>query len=157
MSFISRYLITIFYIIIKVRRVQFSILENKSLDKFKEQEKELENLSRIQKEKKLLDFNDKKKLEDFLNRQKEQEKMMRDFSKKLKDNLNELDDKKEEEPFKDALKERLERNEEKLRKNEKLLEEIERLAGKIKKEELTKKLDELGKENKSLKNLLVTR
>ena len=91
---------------------------NKSLDKFKEQEKELENLSRIQKEKKLLDFNDKKKLEDFLNRQKEQEKMMRDFSKKLKDNLNELDDKKEEEPFKDALKERLERNEEKLRKNE---------------------------------------
>ncbi|MEW7280481.1 hypothetical protein ABW636_17985 [Aquimarina sp. 2201CG1-2-11] len=127
---------------------------NKSLDKFKEQEKELMNLSKIQKEKKLLDFNDKKKLEDFLNRQKEQEKMMQDFSKRLKDNLNELKDKKEEEPFKDALKERLERNEEKLKKNEKLLEEIERLAGKIKKEELTKKLDELGKENKSLKKNL---
>ncbi|WP_103069081.1 DUF4175 family protein [Aquimarina sediminis] len=127
---------------------------NKSLDKFKEQEKELESLSRTQKEKKRLDFNDKKKLEDFLNRQKQQEKMMQDFSKKLKDNLNQFEEKQKEEPFKDALKERLERNEERLKKNEKLLEEIERLAEKIKKEELTKKLEELGKENKNLKKNL---
>ncbi len=127
---------------------------NKSLDKFKEQEQELKNLSKTQKEKKRLDFNDKKKLEDFLKRQKLQEKMMKDFSKKLKDNLEQFDKKKEEEPFKDALKERLERNEEKLKKNEKLLEEIERLADKIQKEELTKKLEELGKENKNLKKNL---
>ncbi|WP_106793699.1 DUF4175 family protein [Aquimarina sp. Aq78] len=127
---------------------------NKSLDKFKEQEQELKSLSKTQKEKKNLDFNDKKKLEDFLKRQKEQEKMMQDFSKKLKDNLEQLENKEKEEPFKDALKERLERNEEKLKKNEKLLEEIERLADKIQKEELTKKLEELGKENKNLKKNL---
>ena len=127
---------------------------NKSLDKFKEQEQELKNLSKIQKEKKRLDFNDKKKLEDFLKRQKQQEKMMQDFSKKLKENLEQFDKKDKEEPFKDALKERLERNEEKLKKNEKLLEEIERLSEKIQKEELTKKLEELGKENKNLKKNL---
>ncbi|WP_271770047.1 DUF4175 family protein [Aquimarina algiphila] len=127
---------------------------NKSLDKFKEQEKVLKSLSKTQKEKKRLDFNDKKKLEDFLKRQKQQEKMMQDFSKKLKDNLEQFEKKEEEEPFKDALKERLERNEEKLKKNEKLLEEIERLADKIQKEELTKKLEELGKENKNLKKNL---
>lgn len=127
---------------------------NKSLDKFKEQEEELKSLSKTQKEKKRLDFGDKKKLEDFLNRQKQQEKMMQDFSKKLKDNLDQFEDKKEEEPFKDALKERLERNEEKLKKNEKLLEEIERLSDKIRKEELTKKLEELGKENKNIKKNL---
>ncbi len=127
---------------------------NKSLDKFKKQDEELKSLSRLQKEKKRLDFNDKKKLDDFLKRQKQQEKMMQDFSKKLKDNLDQLEDKKKEEPFKDALKERLERNEERLKKNEKLLEEIERLSDKIQKEELTEKLEELAKENKNLnKNL----
>ncbi|GAA4273255.1 ATPase [Aquimarina gracilis] len=127
---------------------------DKSLDKFKKQEKELESLSKLQKEKKELDFNDKKKLEDFLKRQKQQEKMMQDFSKKLKDNLEQFDKKEEEEPFKDALKERLERNEEKLRKNEKLLEEIEKLSDKIKKEELTEKLEDLAKENKNVKKNL---
>ncbi|MBQ4820045.1 DUF4175 family protein [Aquimarina sp. MMG016] len=127
---------------------------NKSLDKFKEQEKELNSLSKLQKEKKRLDFNDKKKLDDYLKRQKQQEKMMQDFSKKLKDNLDQLENKEEEEPFKDALKERLERNEEKLKKNEKLLEEIEKLADKIRKDELTEKLEELAKENKNLKKNL---
>ncbi|WP_281991494.1 DUF4175 family protein [Aquimarina aggregata] len=127
---------------------------DKSLDKFKKQQEELNSLSKLQKEKKRLDFNDKKKLEDFLKRQKQQEKMMKNFSKQLKDNLEKLDKKEEEEPFKDALKERLERNEERLKKNEKLLKEIEKLSDKIQKEELTKKLEELGKENKNLnKNL----
>ena len=127
---------------------------NKSLKKFKEQESDLKELSKIQKEKKQLDFNDKKKLEDYLKRQKEQEKMMQNFSKKLKDNLEQLDEKKEEEPFKDALKEMMERNEEKLKKNEKLLEEINKLSEKIQKEELTEKLEELAKENKNLKKNL---
>ena len=63
---------------------------NKSLDKFKEQEEELKSLSKTQKEKKKLDFGDKKKLEDFLNRQKQQEKMMQDFSKKLKDKFRSI-------------------------------------------------------------------
>ncbi len=127
---------------------------DKSLDKFKKQEEELKDLSRLQKERKALDFNDKKKLADYLKRQKQQEKMIQDFSKKLKDNLDQLNKKDKEEPFKDALKERLERNEERLKKNEKLLEEIERLSDKIQKEELTEKLEELGKENKNLKKNL---
>ncbi|MDY8135324.1 DUF4175 family protein [Aquimarina sp. 2201CG5-10] len=127
---------------------------NKSLDKFKEQEKELNSLSKLQKEKKRLDFNDNKKLEDFIKRQKKQERMMKDFSQKLKDNLDQFEKKKEEEPFKDALKEKIERNEERLKKNEKLLEEIEKLAEKIQKEELTEKLEELAKENKNLEKSL---
>ncbi|MFD2563523.1 DUF4175 family protein [Aquimarina rubra] len=127
---------------------------NKSLKKFKDQEQDLKTLSKLQKEKKQLDYNDKKKLEDYLKRQKEQEKMMQNFSNKLKENLNQLEDKKKEEPFKDALKEMLERNEERLKKNEKLLEEIEKLTEKIQKEELTEKLEELAKENKNLKKNL---
>ncbi len=127
---------------------------NKSLKKFKEQELELKSFSKLQKEKKQLDYNDKKKLDDYLKRQKEEEKMMQNFSKKLKDNLNELKDKNKEEPFKDALKEMLERNEEKLKKNEKLLDEIDKLAEKIQKEELTEKLEELEKENKNIKKNL---
>ncbi|WP_241448772.1 DUF4175 family protein [Aquimarina pacifica] len=127
---------------------------DKSLEKFKEQEQEFKGLSKLQKEKKALSFNDKKKLEDFLKRQKEQEKMMRNFSKKLKENLDQFEDKKTDEPFKDALKERLERNEEKLKKNEELLEEIEKLSDKIQKEKLTEKLEELGKENKNIKKNL---
>ncbi|WP_158597036.1 DUF4175 family protein [Aquimarina sp. BL5] len=127
---------------------------NKSLKKFKEQEQDLKSLSKLQKEKKQLDYNDKKKLEDYLKRQKEQEKMMQNFSKKLKENLEQLDSEKKEEPFKDALKEMLERNEEKLKKNEKLLEEINKLSEKIQKEELTEKLEELAKENKNLKKNL---
>ncbi|WP_159090859.1 DUF4175 family protein [Aquimarina aquimarini] len=126
---------------------------NKSISKFKKQEAELKSLSKLQKEKKNLDYNDKKKLQDFLNRQKKQEKMMQNFSKQLKENLDQFD-KKNEEPFKNALKERLERNENKLKKNEELLKEIERLAEKIDKEKLTKKLEELGKENKNLKKNL---
>ena len=127
---------------------------NKSLKKFKSQENDLKQLSKLQKEKKQLDYNDKKKLEDYLQRQKEQEKMMQSFSKKLKDNLEQLENKKEEEPFKDALKELLERNEEKLKKNEKLLDEIDKLSDKLQKEELTEKLEKLGKENKNLKKNL---
>ncbi len=126
---------------------------NKSLKKFEEQQQDLKELSKLQKEKKQLDFNDKKKLEEYLKRQKEQEKMMKSFSNKLKDNLEKTEDKKEE-PFKDALKEMMERNEERLKKNEKLLDEIEKLADKINKEELTEKLEELGKENKNLKKNL---
>ncbi|MHA7056909.1 DUF4175 family protein [Aquimarina sp. M1] len=127
---------------------------NKSLEKFKAQEKDLKSLSKLQKEKRQLDYNDKKKLEDYLKRQKEQEKIMQNFSKQLKESLKKSDKKKEEEPFKDALKEMLERNEERLKKNEKLLEEIEKLSERIQKEELTEKLEELAKENKNSKRNL---
>ncbi len=127
---------------------------NKTLKKFTEQENELKSLSKLQKEKKLLDYNDKKKLEDYLKRQKNQETIMKDFSKKLKETLNQSEKNKKEEPFKDALKERLERNEERLKRNEKMLKEIEELADKLQKEELTEKLEDLAKDNKKLKKNL---
>ncbi len=125
---------------------------NQSLQKFKERSKDLKDISKLQKEKKELDYNDRKKLKEFLARQKEQEKLMQNFSKELKKNMEELSQKKE--PFKDALKERLERNEERLEKNKKLLEEIEKLNSKLDKDKLTEKLEKLNKENKNInKNL----
>jgi hypothetical protein len=128
---------------------------NKSLDKFDEQEKQLEELTKTQKEKTNLNFNEKKKLESFFKRQKQQDEMMKNFNKKLKDNLEEF--KKEnakEDQFKEDLKERLKENEKQLEKDERLLEEIEKLQEKIGKEELIQKLDDLAKQNKNKKRSL---
>jgi len=121
---------------------------SKTFDKLKDQDVKLKDLSKTQKEKEQLNFNDKKKLENFLKRQKEQEQLMKDFNKKLKDNLeNFQQDKKDE--FKEDLKQRLKENEEQLKKDEKLLNELEKLQDKIKKEELTEKLEQLAKQNKN--------
>ncbi len=128
---------------------------DKSLVEFSQQDKSLQELTKMQKEKSNLNFNDKKKLENFLKRQKEQDKMMKEFNKKLKDNLQEFqneNDKKDE--FKDDLQKRLKDNEEKLKKDEALLKEIEKIQDKINKEELIKKLDELSKQNKNKKKSL---
>lgn len=128
---------------------------NKSLDKFDDQDKKLEELTQTQKEKARLSFNDKKKLESFFKRQKQQDDMMKNFTKKLKDNLEEFQkDNPKEDAFKEDLKERLKDNEEKLEKDEKLLEEIEKLQEKIGQEDLIKKLDELAKQNKNKKRSL---
>ncbi|MFK5982919.1 MAG: DUF4175 family protein, partial [Flavobacteriaceae bacterium] len=123
---------------------------DKSLEKMKEQDKLLEELSKTQKEKNELNWNDKKKLEEFLKRQKQQEEMMKNFSKELKENLENFQpENKEEDPFKEQLKDRLQENEEQLKENEKLLEELEKLQNKIQKEELTEKLEKLSKQNKN--------
>ena len=128
---------------------------NNSLEKFDEQDKKLEELTKTQKEKASLSFNDKKKLESFFKRQKQQDDLMKNFNKKLKDNLEEFQkEKTEENQFKEDLKKRLQDNEEKLEKDEKLLEEIEKLQDKINKEELIQKLDELAKQNKNKKRSL---
>ena len=113
---------------------------NKALDKFEEQEKKLEELSKTQKEKSELNFNDKKKLENFLKRQKEQEQLMQNFNKKLQENLEEFQQ-EEEDTFKEQLKDRLEENQEQLKKDEKLLKELEKLSEKIQKEEFSEKLE----------------
>lgn len=128
-----------------------------SLKKFEEREKELQELSKTQKEKTELNFNDKRKLDNFLKRQKEQEEMMKSFNKKLKDNLEEFQKEKEDDPFKDDLRERLKENEEQLKKDEKLLDELEKLQEKIDKldkEELSDKLEKLAKQNKNQKRSL---
>ena len=122
---------------------------DKSLEEMKDQEKLLEELSKTQKEKEKLNYNDKKKLENYIKRQKQQEELMKNFSKELKENLEQFQPEEENDPFKEQLKERLEENEEQLEENERLLEELEKVQDKIQKEELTEKLENLAKQNKN--------
>ncbi|WP_406685309.1 hypothetical protein N1F78_06180 [Seonamhaeicola sp. MEBiC1930] len=127
---------------------------NKSLNKFEEDQKKLEDLTKTHKEKATLNFNDRKKLESFLSRQKQQDEMMKKFNKELNDNLEEFKNNKEDDSFKEDLKKRLDENEEQLEKDERLLKEIERIQEKINKEELVNKLEELAKQNKNKKRSL---
>ncbi len=122
---------------------------DKTLDKLKDQNKELKEISKLQKEKKNLNFNDKKKLDNFLKRQKQQEQMMQKFGDELKKNLEEFEKENKDDSFKNELKERLERNEKRLKKNEELLKELEKVQDKISKEKLSKRLEKLSKQNKS--------
>ncbi|MGM5469132.1 DUF4175 family protein [Flavobacteriaceae bacterium LMO-SS05] len=130
-----------------------------TFEKLKEQDKRLEELSKTQKEKKELNFNDKKKFENFLRRQKEQEQLMKNFNEKLQENLDKFQNQSQEkDQFKEDIKDRLREHEEQLKQDEKLLEELEKLQEKIQKEEFAEKLEELAKQNKnkqrSLKQLL---
>ncbi|MBC3759900.1 hypothetical protein H7U19_15920 [Hyunsoonleella sp. SJ7] len=128
---------------------------NQSLKKFKEQEKRLDELTKMGREKKNLNFNDKKKLASFFQRQKQQDEMMKNFNKKLKENLDEFQkENQKEDAFKEDLKKRLEENEEQLKKDEKLLDELKKLQEKISNEELIKKLEEVAKQNKNKKRSL---
>lgn len=121
-----------------------------SFEKMKLQEKQLEDLSRTQKEKDQLNFSDRKKLENFIKRQKQQDEMMLNFNKRLKENLEDFQNENpENDSFKEDLKERLKDNEEQLQKDEQLLKELEALQDKIQKEELSEKLEQLAKQNKN--------
>ncbi|GGW43572.1 hypothetical protein GCM10007383_30140 [Arenibacter certesii] len=124
------------------------ILSNmdRSIEKFKQQQTSLEQLKREQKEKERLSFNDKNKIHDFLKKQEQQEQLMNRFRNELKENLQRTN--KEDKKNK-LLRERLERQEIEARKNEKLLEELKKLSDKINKEELTKRLEEMGKNQKN--------
>lgn len=123
---------------------------DKSLEDLKDGKEILEELSRTQKEKNELNYNDRKKLENFIQRQKSQENIMKDFSKKLKDDLEKFQpENQDNDPFKEQLEKRLDENEQRLKENEKLLHELEKLQDKIQKEELTEKLEKLSKQNKN--------
>lgn len=141
----------------KTLESQQSILNSmdKSLEKFKVQKETLKELNEAQKEKSNLNFNDQNQIKDFIEKQQQQENMMQKFSKQLKENLNKGD---EDEKLNKLLQERLERQEKEAIKNEKLLEELKKIADKINKEELTKRLEELGKKQqnseRSLEQLL---
>jgi len=119
---------------------------DESLERFKEHQKTLQQISQQQKEKQNLSFNDQTKIKDFLRKQEQQEALMQRFQKELKENLEhgDKDDKQNK-----LLQERLERQELEAKKNEQLLEELNRLADKINKEELAKQLEELGKRQKN--------
>ncbi len=123
---------------------------DKSLEQLKDRKLTLEELSRTQKEKNELNYNDRKKLENFIQRQQKQEEMMKNFSKELKEELENFQpENTEKDPFKQELEKRLAENEERLKENEKLLDELEKLQEKIAKEELTEKLEKLSKQNKN--------
>ncbi|MDX1364480.1 MAG: DUF4175 family protein [Arenibacter latericius] len=130
---------------IKAKKELLSNMD-RNMEKFKEQEKSLEQIKREQKEKESLSFNDNNKIQDFLKKQEQQEQLMQRFRKELKENLQQTD--KEDQKNK-LLQERLERQEIEARKNEKLLEELKKISQKITKEELTKRLEEMGKNQKN--------
>ncbi len=117
-----------------------------TLEEFRKQEESLKELNKEQKEKNNLNFNDQVQVRDFLKKQQEQEQLMQKFSKELKDNLESVD---KEDKLNEMLKERLERQEMEAKKNQKLLEELNKVADKIDKEELSKRLEELGKKQQN--------
>ena len=139
----------------KDRQLEFqqSILDNldKTLDKYKEQEELLKEINKDQKEKNVLTFNDQNQVKEFLKKQQQQEALMQKFSKQLKETM---DNSEQDDKLNELLKERLERQEMEARKNEKLLEELKEIADKIDKEELTQRLEELGKKQQSNKRNL---
>lgn len=124
---------------------------DKSLEKFKEQEESLKEINKEQKEKNSLNFNDQMQVKEFLKKQQDQEQLMQKFSKQLKDNLESGD---KDDRLNKMLRERLERQEIEAKKNEKLLEELNKVADKISKEELSKRLEELGKNQQNSKRNL---
>lgn len=132
----------------KALESQQSIINNmdKSLEQFKEQKEALKEINLGQKEKNQLNFNDQNQIKDFLRKQQQQENMMQKFSKQLKENLEKED---KDDSQNELLQERLERQELEAKKNEKLLEELNKIADKIDKEELTKRLEELGKKQQN--------
>ncbi|MDE3742191.1 DUF4175 family protein [Maribacter polysaccharolyticus] len=124
---------------------------DRSLEKLNAQEKVLKELNKNQKEKKELNFNDQNQIKSFLQKQEVQEEQMQKFSKQLQDNLQKQEGDKE---LNKLLQERLERQELEARKNQILLEELNKIADKIDKEELSKRLEDLGKKQQSSKRNL---
>ena len=124
---------------------------DKTLEKFSEQEESLKDINKEQKEKNSLNFNDQMQVKEFLKKQQDQEQLMQKFSKQLKDNLESGD---KSNKLNEMLRERLERQELEAKKNEKLLEELNKVADKINKEELSKRLEELGKNQQNSKRNL---
>lgn len=121
---------------------------HESLENLKDAEKELNDISRTQKEKDNLSYNERKQLENFIERQKKQMELMKNYSDKLKQSLKDDVELTKEDNSKN-LKERLERTEERLEKNEELLKELQELSEKISREDLVEKLEQLSKNNHS--------
>ncbi|MFX0556060.1 DUF4175 family protein [Maribacter sp. CXY002] len=132
----------------KELQTQESLLNelDKSLERAKEQKDVLEQINTEQKEKSTLNFNDKNQVKDFLKKQELQEQLMQKFSKELKENLQKSN---KDDTLNQLLQERLERQEIEAKKNEQLLDELNKIADKINKEELSKRLEDLGKKQQN--------
>ena len=121
----------------------------KALNSLSEQDKNLNEISQIQKEKQQLNFSDQQKLKSFIERQQAQDQLLKDFNKKMKNNINQFEKSEEKDPFKEQLEKRLKAQQDALEKDEKLLEELKKITDKINKESLAEKLEELSKKNKN--------
>ena len=108
---------------LKDRELEFqkSVLSNldKSLEKSKNQQQTLKELTKEQRENSSLSFSDQNRIKDFLKQQHQQEDLMKKFSSELKDNLKKVDD---DNKLNKLLQERIERQEVEAKKNEKLLQ-----------------------------------
>lgn len=122
---------------------------DQSLKDMQQDKEVLDELSRMQKEKSELSYNDRKKLENFLKRQKQQEEMMKDFSEKLKQDLQDFQPENQDDSQKEQLEKRLEEHEKRLERSEELLEELQRLQEKIDKEDLSERLEKLANEKRN--------
>jgi len=137
----------------KELNTQQSIIDalDNSLEKLKEQERDLKELNKEQKEDSRLDFNKQNRIKNFLQKQELQESLMEKFSKQLNESLEKNEQDNE---LKRLLQERLERQEIEAAKNKKLLEELNKIADKIDQDDLKKRLDELGKKQSTGKRNL---
>lgn len=122
---------------------------DKSLKEMRKSKKDWEDLDQMRKEKKQLDYNDKRELKQFMQEQKRQQKKMQQYSKKMKKNLEKFKSKEDAEQRKEQLEDRLERSEEQSEKNKKLLDELKKYEDKIEKDQLNKDLDEIKKQSES--------
>jgi len=98
---------------------------SKSIKNQDKQLSELDQLKKLGKENKELNFKDQQKINDFIKRQKQQEQMMKEFSKKLEDNLKDF--KSENDLYKEELEKRMENAQKEADENEKLLDELQKL------------------------------
>ncbi|WP_298246898.1 hypothetical protein [uncultured Christiangramia sp.] len=121
---------------------------SEELEEFRKDANELEELQRINKENRNLNYNEKQRLDQFLERQKIQNKLMQKHSKELQQSIEEQSN---EQPSssKEDLQKRLDENENSLKENEELLKELQEYTHKIEVENLGEKLEDLAKKNKN--------
>jgi hypothetical protein len=113
---------------------------------------EINAMTKEQKQKNAISYNDKKEVRQMLNRQNAQQEQMRKFSSRLKENIDKIS--KKDNKMEELLKEKIERQQKQLEENERLMKELEKLSEKISKEELTRKLEQIARQQQNGKRSL---
>ena len=115
----------------------------KAFSKIEQQKADFEALKQNQQQKDALTFNDREKIKAFLERQKQQDEIIKNYNKKMDQALEQID-KHTPSPLRDALKDRLARQNKQLEQDEKLLNELKALAKDLEKEDFNGALREHG-------------
>lgn len=133
--------------LLEEQRDYINKLEN-TIQNQQKQQKELDEIQKNLKNKKEVNWNDKKRIENFIQRQEQYKEMMERQTDKMQENLDEKKELNETlQNKKDELKKRIEELK-KLKKQQKLLDELEKMAQKLNKEQLINKAKELAQQNK---------